>query len=595
MSQIDEIKNRLDIVEIISGYLQLKQAGANFRASCPFHQEKTPSFMVSRDKQIWHCFGCNEGGDIFKFVMKMEGLEFKDALKLLADKAGVKLEQYNSALETQRARLIKICESASHFFEGALFKNPKAVEVKEYLKGRGLTREIVEDFKIGFALPEWDTLNKFLIRQGFREEDICAAGMTFRKSDGTGHLDRFRGRVMIPIADIHGRIVGFTGRLMPSEEKNPKAGGKYMNTPQTLIYDKSRILYGLDKAKQAIKEKDAAIVVEGNMDVVACHQFGFKNVVASSGTALTIEQIKLIKRFTNNLFLSFDADLAGETAAKRGIDNALKEEMNIKIIQIPEGFGKDPDDCVRKNPEAWKQAIENAKDVMDYYFEKATKGQDIKQLDSQQKIRSALVPEINKIQDGVARVFWIKKLGDILGVQEDVIYEELNKFHAGISIQKDVNNHVPAEAIRKTREELLSERMLALLLVSPEDVIVASKEINPETLPKDYGFLFTNFLSCYNNKGTLEYSLLKEYLADQQINEETKNLFSSITMLSERDFKFLEFELRKDELFRVLKEIKFLFVRKQRENLEKDMKEAEKAGDLDKIKEISQKFNELVG
>ncbi|MEA3272819.1 MAG: DNA primase [Patescibacteria group bacterium] len=597
MSQIDEIKNRLDIVEIIQGYLQLKQAGANFRASCPFHQEKTPSFMVSRDKQIWHCFGCNEGGDVFKFVMKMEGLEFKDALKFLADKAGVKLERYNSAAETQRARLIKICEMAALFFHGALLKNPNARVAREYLKNRGITREIAEDFKIGFALNEWEALNKFLVQQGFREADIFATGITFKKSTGFGYLDRFRARIMIPIADVHGRMVGFTGRLMPSEEKNPKAGGKYVNTPQTLIYDKSRILYGLNKAKQSIREKDAVIIVEGNMDVVTCHQFGFKNVVASSGTALTIEHIKLLKRFTKNLFLSFDADLAGETAAKRGIDNALKEEMNIKVIQIPEGYGKDPDDCIRKNPEAWKNAVESAKDIMDYYFEKATKNQDLKKLEVQQKIRSIIIPEINKIQDGVARVFWLKKLAEVLGVQEDVIHEEFKRFQGGVVARRSRSRDEAAPRLYgrvKSRQELLSEQLLAILLASPQNLSETTEVIKSEMLPQNYSFLYTNFLSCYNNKGTLEYSVLKEYLVNQQINDETKNLFFSITMLSERDFKSLELELRKDELLKVLKELKLLFIKKQRENLEKEMKEAERAEDIKRVKELAEKFNTLL-
>lgn len=598
MSQIEEIKNNLDIVDIISNYLQLKQAGVNFKAFCPFHQEKTPSFMVSRDKQIWHCFGCNSGGDIFKFVMKMEGLEFKDALKLLADKAGIKLERYDSGAETQKERLIKICEASANFFHEILLKSPSAGEAREYLKSRGLNREIAEDFKIGFALNEWERLNTFLVQRGFREVDIFAAGMTFKKTNGIGYLDRFRARVMIPIRDTHGRTVGFTGRLMPSEEKNEKAGGKYVNTPQTFIYDKSKILYGLHRAKQSIREKDNVIVVEGNMDVITCHQFGFHNVVASSGTALTTEQIKLLRRFTKNLLLSFDADLAGETAAKRGIDNALKEDMNTKIIQIPEGFGKDPDDCIRKSPEAWKQAVESARNIMDYYFDKAIKNQDLKKLEVQQEIRSTIIPEINKIQDGVARVFWIKKLGEILNIQEEVLYEELKKYQAGTVVaRRNASQRVPAEVptkIKKTRKELLSEQLLAILIVNPQSIPETTEKITPEMLPQNYSFLYTNFLSCYNNKGTFEYSILKEYLADQKINDETKNLFHSIVMLSERDFKSLEFELRKNELLKVLEEIKLLFTKKQREKLADEMKKAENTGDIARVREIVQKFSELI-
>lgn len=592
MSQIDDVKSRLDIVEIVSGYLQLKQAGTNFRACCPFHQEKTPSFMVSREKQIWHCFGCGEGGDVFKFVMKMEGMEFSDVLKMLAEKAGVKLEKFarNSAEDARKSNLLKICNEASEFFHKNLLESPDADEARKYLAKRGIRHEVAGEFRIGFAPRDWDLLVGYLSRLGFREEDIFLAGLALKRKNGSGHIDRFRGRIMIPISDINGNVCGFTGRLLPSEEKKMDAGGKYMNSPQSLVYDKGRILFFLNRAKQATKEADAAVVVEGNMDAITCHQFGFKNTVASSGTALTIDQLRLIKRFTKNLFLAFDADLAGETAAKRGIDNALKEEMEIKVIEIPEGAGKDPDDCIRKNPELWKKAVLEAKSIMDYYFEKAIEKHGAETLAGRQKIRTALFSEISRLNDGVVRSYWLKRLSEILNVRESDLYDEFKNY------REPVVRFAPASVLTKlkvkSRIERLSEQMLAILIANPKEMLRVASSIIPEMVPGKTGELFQFFLSCYNERGVLEYQILKERLVNS--DEETNNLFRSIVMLAERDYKSREFDLCKKEFGEILEELKTLFVKSEREKLEKEMLVAEKLGDKLLIAELSKKFNELV-
>jgi DNA primase len=594
VSQIDDVKSRLDIVEIISGYLQLKPAGTNFRACCPFHQEKTPSFMVSKEKQIWHCFGCGEGGDVFKFVMKMEGMEFPDTLKMLAEKAGVKLEKFarNSAEDAQKSNLLKICDEASKFFHKNLLENAGADEPRKYLSKRGIRHEVAGEFKIGFAPREWDLLVQYLSRLGFREEDIFQAGLALKRKSGNGHIDRFRGRIMIPISDINGNVCGFTGRLLPSEEKKPDAGGKYMNSPQSLVYDKGRILFFLNRAKQAIKEADSVVVVEGNMDAITCHQFGFKNTVASSGTALTTDQLRLIKRFTKNLFLAFDADLAGETAAKRGIDNALKEEMEIKVIEIPEGAGKDPDDCIRKNPELWKKAITDAKNIMDYYFEKSIKKYGAGTLAGRQKIRTALFVEISRLNDGVARSHWLKKLSEILNVRESDLYEEFKNYK-----EPAVTRYAPSIAVlvkpkAKPRAERLSEQLLAILIANPKEMLKVASFVVPEMIPGKAGELYQFFLSCYNEKGILDYQILKECLTNS--DEEINNLFRSIVMLAERDYKSREFELYKKDFDGILEELRVFFIKSERENLEKEMLKAEKAGDKLLIAELSKKFNELI-
>ena len=303
-SQVDEIKSKVDIVEIIQEYIQLKPAGANWKAPCPFHNEKTPSFMVSRDKQIFHCFGCGEGGDIFTFVQKIENIDFPEALKILAEKAGVKLKKIDPTLVSQKTKLMDICHLAAEFFHKALTSSKEGQISRDYIAKRKLSPQTLADFKIGYAPDSWDLLLNLLRKKGYKDNDIFLAGLVVKNDRGQLY-DRFRQRLMFPIFDQHGNIVGFTGRILDASKENQ--GGKYVNTPQTLIYNKSLIAYGLDKAKSEIKKQDLVVVVEGNMDVIASHQAGIKNVIASSGTALTLEQLKILQRYSNNLALAFDA------------------------------------------------------------------------------------------------------------------------------------------------------------------------------------------------------------------------------------------------------------------------------------------------
>ncbi|MDD5221638.1 MAG: DNA primase, partial [Patescibacteria group bacterium] len=335
-NQIEEIKSRLDIIDVISEYVQLRQSGVNYRALCPFHTEKAPSFFVSPERQIWHCFGsCNEGGDIFEFIMKIENVDFPEALRILAKKAGVQLTKEDYRVTSQKTKLMDIMRVAAQFYHLVLQKSSLAEKVREYLDGRGVKQETIKDFQLGFAPDRWDELVGFLNKKGVKMIEAEAAGLVMRSNkplnNKQNYYDRFRNRIMFPINDLYGNPVGFTSRIVPWAETTETA--KYVNTPETPIYNKSRVIYAFDKAKAAIKKEDAVIMVEGNMDVIACHQAGSKNVVASSGTALTADQVKLLKRYTNNLLLSFDVDLAGENATQRGIDVAMKAEMNIKVIR----------------------------------------------------------------------------------------------------------------------------------------------------------------------------------------------------------------------------------------------------------------------
>lgn len=430
MSDTQTIKDRLDIVQVIGEYITLKKAGANWKANCPFHHEKSPSFMVHQDKQIWHCFGCSKGGDVFSFVQEIEGMEFVEVLKLLAKRAGVELTlRQNEGDSSQRTRLLEINTTAAYFFHRMLLDMDASRVAREYLERRQLKPETIQAWQIGFVPDQWELLTKYLLKKGHGIDDMVTAGLTIKREGadartGKGYYDRFRGRVMFPISDTHGNVIGFTGRVLVETETS---GGKYVNSPQTPLYDKSRVLYGIHKAKTAIKAADLAVLVEGQMDVVACHQAGMANVVAASGTALTIEQIKLLKRYTTNIAIAFDADAAGQNAGKRGIGIAMEEGMNIRVIQIPPGFAKDADECLKKDPAVWFKAVAEAKTVMEWYFAVTLVGVNKNDPKKKQLAAATLLTEIARLPHPVERDEWVKRLADELAIEVSILRNEVKK------------------------------------------------------------------------------------------------------------------------------------------------------------------------
>ncbi|OGZ34602.1 MAG: DNA primase, partial [Candidatus Portnoybacteria bacterium RBG_13_41_18] len=336
-SPIDEIKSRIDILELVGSYITLAKAGRNWRARCPFHNERTPSFVVSPERQIWHCFGCGAGGDIFGFVKQIEGVEFGDALRILARRAGVVLKRQDPAIQTQRKRLYEVCELAAKFYEKQIESKIGQKAFQYLIKERGLKKETIKNWRLGWAPDDWNTLSDFLRQRGFLEQEIFDSGLIIKKDPSTGsgynvrdNYDRFRSRIMFPIFDIQGQVVGFAGRIFGKEDLNV---GKYINTPQTILYDKSRLLYGLNFGKLDIRQSNACVFVEGNLDVIMSQQAGIKNTVASSGTALTIAHLQIIRRYAENLIFSFDTDAAGDNATLRSIELALENDFNIKITQ----------------------------------------------------------------------------------------------------------------------------------------------------------------------------------------------------------------------------------------------------------------------
>jgi len=543
-SEIEQIKSRLNIVDVVGEYIKLEKAGINYRALCPFHNEKTPSFFVSPSRQMWHCFGgCNEGGDIFKFVMKIEGIEFIDALKLLAKKAGVQLKTSSKKYEeikTQREKLLDICKKATIFFSTQLNKSKTGLEAKDYLMKRGLKEETIKEWKIGYAPSTWDSLCNYLIGLGYKRKDIIDAGLASEK-----FFDRFRSRIIFPICDFNGQPIGFTGRVFNSDDE-----AKYLNTPNTLLYDKSQALYGLDKAKVEIRKNDSCVLVEGNVDCIMSHQSGVKNCLAVSGTALTPAHLGIIKRFSNNLILSFDMDLAGNNATKKGIDMALKNGFNVKVISM--NSEKDPADIILSSGEdEWKKIIKEAKPINQFYFDLSFKDRDVKSVEDQKRIVSELLPIFKKIDNTIEQTYWIQKLAEKLSIREDDIRQEMKK----VNLSKQ-EVEVQKEKAGKSRKELLEETILSMVLIEPSMV---------ETLTEEQKKLFT-FLEKENNDSyiIMKSELLKE--EDIDINEEWR---------------------------KCVYEIEKIYKEEKRKKIMADIKEKEKEGSFEEVKKLLLEFNKL--
>ncbi len=448
MSVIDEIKDRLDIIDVISGYVPLSKAGRNYKGLCPFHNEKTPSFIVFPETQGWHCFGaCGTGGDIFSFVMKRENLDFGEALALLAAKAGVELkprDQGSTAEDARLERLRAIVADAAVYFNYLLNKSSEAAIARTYLERRGLTPVTWETWQLGYSLDSWDALRERLLNKGYRLEEIEEAGLIIRREGeaGVSHYDRFRGRLMIPIRDVQGRAIGFGARILREDPERP--GPKYINSPQSPLFDKGNTLYGLDMARKAIRDADLAVIVEGYMDVLMSHQVGVCNVVAGMGTALTEAQMRQLKRYSSNITLALDPDAAGDHATLRGLETArqslerewepvisptglVRQESRLKaqlrIATLPAGL--DPDELAYADVSRWQEVIASARPIVDYYLHLVAQDEDLSSARGKANAVERLAPLIYEIAHPVEREHYTQRLARLLQTDERLVAEQI--------------------------------------------------------------------------------------------------------------------------------------------------------------------------
>ncbi len=584
----DLIKQRLDIVEVVQEYLPLKKMGSNWKANCPFHNEKSPSFMVSQEKQIWHCFGCDRGGDMFSFVQEIEGIEFPDALRTLATRAGVELQFNDPKAHNRRTVLLNIVEAAQRYYQAILHDRPEAEVARTYLLDRGITDVTQEQFGLGYSLDEWDALSRYLHGAGFAEADIFAAGLSIKKDSASGYYDRFRGRIMIPLYDVAGQVVGFTARTLRVDE----TGGKYINSPQSDIYDKSAVIYGLHKAKQAIKKLDASIIVEGNLDVISAHQAGFPNVVAVSGTALTDNQVRLLKRYSENMLFAFDMDAAGIRAAQRGIDIALQHSMNIKVIQLPNQF-KDPDDCIQTDPQLFKQAIRDAIHIIDFFFISITSDLDLQRVEHKKKAVKNLLPVLLKITDTIEQAHYIQKLADLVQVEPAVIQQALVRAKSAArtpayATTPAVIKASPIQIKPADRYAALSREVIAIVLGLPDQFKYCLDYLDPAYLTDEASAeLYKRMTDYYNNNAVFDESnYLEQHRDDAQF-------IDMLHLLRADSIPDADRQILQEQMISVIRELHKGYIIKRLRQLESQIKQAEQQADAPHTEQLLQEFQML--
>lgn len=487
-SSVDKIKERLGIVDVIQSYIKLEKAGNNFKAKCPFHNEKTPSFFVSPDRDSYYCFGCGAKGDIFSFIEEFEGLDFRGALKILAERAGVELVSEHPRFRNERERLFEIMEKSTVFFERNLSEKNEALD---YLKSRGLEVQTIKEWRIGYASSLWNNLENHLKTKDFSISEMEKAGLI--KKDGGRSYDRFRDRIIFPIFDSSGRIIAFSGRILHDDGKS----AKYLNSPETELFSKSKTLYGFDKAKLAIKKMDYSILVEGQMDLIMCHQADYINTVASSGTALTRNHLEILKRLSNRVIIAFDADNAGFNASTRAWQTALSLGMEVKIAELPKGF--DPAELILKKKGKWATALKESKHIIDFYLERILSEESDKRKITV-KIKNNIFPFITAMESNMEKSHFIVKISEATGIKEDTIWDDLKKIklvpdEEGIISweSKTLKNDNKSQLLRK--DSIL--RMIAGILLWQEskDKPLISVSKTKKTLEniigeKDFGELF---------------------------------------------------------------------------------------------------------
>jgi DNA primase len=566
----EEVRSRLAIEDVIGEYVQLKRSGRNFKGLSPFTGEKTPSFYVSPDKNIWHDFSSNKGGDVFSFVMEVEGLDFRGALEMLAQRAGVDLSSYDTkgaqAIAAQKRRFLEMHDLAARYYQHCLLQNKNALEY--VFKKRGLSKEVVQLFRIGYAPNTPDALVSFLRKKGFTPQELSKAGLTNRRGG-----DLFRSRMVVPLMDATGQVIGFTGRILVDEPNAPK----YLNTPQTLIYDKSRHVFGLSQAKEAIRKLDHAVIVEGNLDVVSSHQVAVSQVVATAGTAMTEQHLKALSRLTPNIRLAFDGDSAGLAATERAIPIAQKVGVDLTIISLPDD-AKDPDELIQKDINLWKSSIDSAIPVVDWLFEQYSKREDMSTPRGRKQFTTAALEVVRGLKDTVEQEYYLNKIAEGAQTSIEAVKE---KFSA--TPETDVPSTKAGAQVEKEEadEQQYQNEILAMaavdegvkrLLLSVERDIFTTEERQ-----KAYDY----FVGNMSNRG-----------------EDLKNIENYVTMLSEfgadEDYVTRSKEDLHAYAVQLIRKAVTEHIKTKKAALEAKLRVAEENGDKKAVDSLLRELNELI-
>lgn len=565
-TSVEKIKDRLNIVDVVGSYIKLEKSGNSLKAKCPFHNEKTPSFFVSPERESYYCFGCGAKGDIFSFVEQMEGLDFRGALKLLADRAGVELEAFSSQEKDGKSRIFLLLEEATKYFQNCLQteKAPLA-----YLEKRGLTKKTIKDWRVGFVKDDWRTVSNFLQKKGFTEKELERAGLTKKSDDGKNVYDRFRGRIMFPIFDSAGRVVAYSGRIFIDDGKS----AKYLNSPETELFTKSKILYGFDKAKQAIRKFDYSVLVEGQMDLLMCHQAGFAFTVASSGTALTSEHLKLLKRISNRVIMAFDADKAGQKAVERAWMIAISLGMEVKVASIkagPKGEKSDPAELILKDKDEWKNVLKHSVHIVDFLLENVL----AEKMDSRKlgiAVKEKILPYISLVDSDIEKSQYVSKISDRTSIKEDAIWEDLKKIKINIESLEEKSKQGTEVKGTPPRLDEIERRICGIVCWQKS---LKEPSLSVEGLLRELKDKFgDDFISKFN-----------------LVTEDKKNeiIFEAESYCGGMD---------KEEIFKIKNDLVREFVlekyKNEQENIMIEIKKAERDKDEEKKVALAKRFNDI--
>jgi len=578
MDAVEEIKSRLSVEDVVAEYVQLKRSGRNLKGLSPFQAEKSPSFMVSPEKGIWHDFSSNKGGNMFSFVMEMEGTDFRGALEILARKAGVDLESYGKSRSNSKLkeRLTEALDLATKYFQQNLVKNPGSLD---YLVGkRGFTKEIIINFRLGYAPLVDDGLVLALIKRGFTEEEIIKAGLGVKRYRGLG--DMFRGRVMVPLMDQMGGPIGYTARQLIDDPNSPK----YFNTPGTLLYDKSRHIFALSQAKDAIRASKFVVVVEGNLDVISSHQVGVRQCVATAGTAVTEHHIKGLSRFTEDIRFCFDQDQAGLNATERAIEIAQGLDIKLSVIDVGEG-AKDPDELIQKDPKLWQEAITKPVYAMDWLMDRYTKIYDITSANGKRQYSDHLMRAIRKLTDTVEQEHYLDKLAEITDVSGPAIRSKFIQRQDSEEPTRLKRSKIDESEV-KSDNSAYQDQMLGLLLMYPlSRRVFETLEFEPTFSTSERQYIF-EFIAT-NPQATITSELPEDL-------QSVKDYVNIILLKAEELYQNLDANERLIEVNNLVHRLQKDYKKQKQNEISKQIKDAEDIGDYTRVQELLGSFNELL-
>ncbi|MDO8583520.1 MAG: DNA primase [bacterium] len=586
MDEVSQIRERVDLVSLISEYIPLKKMGRNFKTVCPFHNEKTPSFVVSPERQIWHCFGgCGKGGDVYQFLMEYENLEFVEALRILSKRTGIQLKEssFQTGVSGKKEIIYKLNKAALDFYHYVLTKHAVGKNALTYLtEKRKLDIGLIETFSLGFSPKDGVSLSNYLMqKKGYKKEDLIEAGLAFYS--GSRVVDFFRNRVMFPLFDHRNNVVGFSGRAIDE----PYSGGKYINTRETIVYHKGSMFFGLNTAKDEIKKMDKAIILEGELDVIACFSIGIKNAVAVKGTALTESQVALLARFTNNICLCFDTDDAGYTATKRSLPVLEKKGINITTCIF--GDAKDADEAIKSDPVAYKKSIKKDVPVYDYIFSKTLLAFDKNAVDGKREITSELLPIIARIENEIVKEHYLKKISAEVDITLDALLKEMERVAKKEVVKDDI---VFVKKEKKSRSEMLEDYFMSLIVQHEDPKSMFDSCLS---ILKDYKFetvafqKIIDYLSEYLTKNNIFkiHDFLRVLPKELAVSFDTSYLFPLPKFNSDKEY-ILEVE-------KVARELRALFLKNKIKEISENLKLGEKDEDIKKVQDLEGELSLTIG